>query len=65
MVRRVATCGRAVLVYPACAARAGVYVIGAGVHIYVCGQKNNLNSTLAIDSHFQTLIVGLLVEFID
>ena len=42
-------------------------VIGRGVHIYicVCGQKKNLNRTLEIDSPFQTLAVGLLVEFID
>ena len=40
-------------------------VIGRGVHIYICGQKNNLNRTLEIDSPFQTLTVGLLVEFID
>ena len=42
-------------------------VIGRGVHIYiyVCGQKKNLNRTLEIYSPFQTLTVGLLVEFID
>ena len=44
-------------------------VIGRGVHIYiyiyVCGRKKILNRTLEIDSPFQTLIVGLLVEFID
>ena len=43
-------------------------VIGRGVHnynIYVCGRKENLNRTLEIDSPFQTLTVGLLVEFID
>ena len=44
-------------------------VIGHGVHIYiyiyVCGRKKNLNRTLEIDSPFQTLTVGLLVEFID
>ena len=34
-------------------------------YIYVCGQKKNLNRTLEIDSPFQTLTVGLLVEFID
>ena len=32
--------------------------------IYVCGQKK-LNSTVAIDSPFQTFAVGLLVEFVD
>ena len=31
----------------------------------VCGQKKNLNRTLAIDSSFQTYVVGLFVEFID
>ena len=46
-------------------------VISRGVHIYiyiyiyVCGRKKNLNRTLEIDSPFQTLTVGLLVEFID
>ena len=42
-------------------------VIDRGVHIYiyVCGRKKNLNRTLEIDSPFQTLTVGLLVEFID
>ena len=42
-------------------------VIGRDVHIYiyVCGRKKNLNRTLEIDSPFQTLTVGLLVEFID
>ena len=44
-------------------------VIGRGVHIYiyiyVCGRKKNLNRTLEIDSPFQTLTVGLFVEFID
>ena len=40
-------------------------VIDLGVHIYVCSQKKNLNRTLEIDSPFQTLTVGLLVEFID
>ena len=38
-------------------------VIGRGVHI--CGRKKYLNRTLEIDSPFQTLTVGLLVEFID
>ena len=40
-------------------------VIGRGVHIYICGRKKILNRTLEIDSPFQTLTVGLLVEFID
>ena len=51
-------------------------MIGRGVHIYillyiyilyiyVCDRKKNLNRTLEIDSPFQTLTVGLLVEFID
>ena len=40
-------------------------VIDHGVHIYVCGRKKYLNRTLEIDSPFQTLTVGLLVEFID
>ena len=40
-------------------------VIGRRVHIYICGRKKNLNLTLEIDSPFQTLTVGLLVEFID
>ena len=33
--------------------------------IYVCGRKKYLNRTLEIDSPFQTLTVGLLIEFID
>ena len=40
-------------------------VIGRGVHIYICGRKKNLNRTLEIDLDFQTLTVGLVVEFID
>ena len=44
-------------------------VIGRGVHIdtYIISlwSKKNLNRTLEIDSPFQTLTVGLLVEFID
>ena len=46
-------------------------MIGVGVHIYtymyiyVCGPKKILNRTLAIDSPFQTFVIGLLVEFID
>ena len=52
--------------------------IGVGVHIYlpvraseqgkvfgVCGQFFFLNHTLAIDSPFQTFVVGLLIKFID
>ena len=35
------------------------------IYIYVCEKKKNLNRTLAIDSPFQTLAVGLLVESID
>ena len=53
-------------------ARAGGYVIAAGVHIYVymfiymfVDEKNNWNLTLAIESPFQAFAVGLLVEFID
>ena len=58
------------VIYPACTARVGVYVIGAGVHInvgrYIClWTKKEFESTLAIDSPFQTFTVGLLVEFID
>ena len=45
-------------------------VIGRGVHIYIyiyicLWSKKILNRTLEIDSPFQTLTVGLLVEFID
>ena len=40
-------------------------MIGLGVLVYVCGQKKNLNRTLAIDLPFQTFALGLLVEFID
>ena len=35
------------------------------IYIYICGRKKYLNRTLEIDSPFQTLTVGLLVEFID
>ena len=35
------------------------------IYIYVCSRKKYLNRTLEIDSPFQTLTVGLLVEFID
>ena len=42
-------------------------VIDRGVHIYIIclWSKKILNRTLEIDSPFQTLTVGLLVEFID
>ena len=46
-------------------------MIGRGVHIYIyiyimsVVEKKILNRTLEIDSPFQTLTVGLLVEFID
>ena len=43
----------------------GVHIYIIYIYIYVCGQKKNLNRTLEIDSPFQTLTVGLLVEFID
>ena len=52
--------------YPARAARERVYMIRAGVHIYVClWTKKYLNRTLAIDSDFQTFMVRLLVKFVD
>ena len=56
---------------PCLRSASGDKVIGAGVHIhvciyiYVCGRNIFLNHNLAIDSPFQTLAVGLLVEFID
>ena len=54
------------IVTPHAHARAGGYVIGAGVHIYIClWTKKSLNRTLAIDSPIQTFAVGLLVKFID
>ena len=42
-------------------------LIGVGVHIYMYMfvDQKKLNRTLAIDSTFQTIAVGLLVEFID
>ena len=42
-------------------------VIGRGVHIYIYMSvvEKKMNRTLEIDSPFQTLTVGLLVEFID
>ena len=39
-------------------------VIDRGVHMSVVEEKK-LNRTLEIDSPFQTLTVGLVVEFID
>ena len=39
--------------------------VQTGCTVYVCGRKKHLNRTLEIDSPFQTLTVGLLVEFID
>ena len=35
------------------------------VTMYMFVDKKYLNSTLAIDSLFQTFVVGFLVEFID
>ena len=64
-VRRVATCGRA----PACLHR--THSTSGGIcdrgwcHIICLWTKKNLNSTLGIDSHFQTFTVGLHVEFLD
>ena len=43
-------------------------VIDRDVHIYIymsVDKKKYLNRTLEIDSPFQTLTVGLLVDFID
>ena len=42
-------------------------VIGVGVHIYIIclWTKKKLKRTLAIDSPFQTFMIGLLIEFID
>ena len=75
-----ATCNSTVVITPSStpaiitphAQRERGKVIGRGVHIlyiiyiiYVCGRKKYLNRTLEIDSPFQTLTVGLLVEFID
>ena len=41
-------------------------VIGVGVHyVYnVCGPKQNLNRTLAIDSPFRTYVVGLALPLL-
>ena len=52
------------------AQRERVKVIDRGVHIYIyiyicLWSKKKLNRTLGIDSPFQTLTVGVLVEFID
>ena len=52
------------LFYPARTVR--VVSIYMYVYLYVClWGKKYLNRTLAIDSLFQTIVVGLLVEFID
>ena len=54
-----------VLITPHAHVRAGGYVIGAGVHVYICLWTKKLNCTLGINSPFQTFAVGLLVKFID
>ena len=52
--------------YPTRTVQAGLSDrVGVHIYIYVCGPKKNLNRTLAIDTPFQTFVVGLLVEFID
>ena len=73
MINPIATCwgiswlSLRVCVFTPHAQRERGKVIDRGVHIYiyVCGRKKNLNRTLEIDSPFQTLTVGLLIEFID
>ena len=52
-------------VRPTCSANGQKVAIIGTLTLYVCGRKKNLNRTLEIDSPFQTLTVGLLVEFID
>ena len=42
-----------------------IYIYIYILYIYVCGRKKYLSRTLEIDSPFQTLTVGLLIEFID
>ena len=42
-----------------------VNAVRGGCGSTVCGRKKYLNRTLEIDSPFQTLTVGFLVEFID
>ena len=41
----------------------GGKVIGVAVHISMFVDKKNLNCTLAIDSPFQSFVVGLLIQF--
>ena len=65
------------IITPHAHARAGGYVIGAGIQYicryvgsyvgrYIClWTKKSLNRTFVIDSPFQTFAVGLLLEFID
>ena len=56
---------RAVIITPHTQRERGK-VIDRGVNIYYMSVvEKNLNRTLEIDSPFQTLTVGLLVEFID
>ena len=58
-------CGHTVFLTPHMQRERGK-VIGVGVHMFIClWTKKNLNRTLAIDSPFQTYVLGLLVEFID
>ena len=47
--------------------RGKVICRGVHIHTYIISlwSKKNLNRTLEINSPFQTLTVGLLVEFID
>ena len=64
----ITTVNEVVNYYPthACVSR-GLYDRGWCPYIYicVCGRKKKLNSTIAIDSPFQTFAVALLVEIID
>ena len=49
-------------IYPACPYVSRRYVIGTGVHLYVCiicDPQKSLNGTLAVDLPFQTLAVDL------
>ena len=47
-------------------ARAGGYVIGAGVHLYICyDPKKGYNDSLEVNSPIQTSSGRLLIKFID
>ena len=45
-----------IFITPARACTVRGYVIMHGMAIYLCGQKKNLNGTLAVESHYESLV---------